>query len=232
MKFGFLAVLQYPATDYATIYQSLVNFNHVINNLDQERLPVFADEKMYAIAREIQFQKQNEFVDLDVCLGNFRLTKIFCVCIGMFLEGSGARNIIAESGTFGIYVIDIVMNGTKYTKSVKRLMILCESLQRIKIMTFLIENKHYKRDESMINLIKNINSLISTNTQRMNECRCLDIRSLIDEFHHWTENCKASSKLFCSWNIYIDMTLLPANLISADRLGDFKVHLYFQFVEK
>ena len=47
-KNGFLPVLPYPATDYATIYQSLVNFNHVLNNLDRERLPVFADEKVYA----------------------------------------------------------------------------------------------------------------------------------------------------------------------------------------
>ena len=71
-----------------------------------------------------------------MCLGNFHLTKILFGCIGLFLEGSGARNILVESGTFSVNVIDTVRNGTKYTESVKRLMILCESLRCIKIMTF------------------------------------------------------------------------------------------------
>ena len=144
----------------------------------------------------------------------------------MFLEGSGARNILVESETFGVNVIDTVMNGTKYSKSVKGLMILCESLQRYKIMTFLNKNKNYKRYESMINLINNSNSLILTDAQRMNDVHDLDVGSLIDEFTHWTENCKAKSKLFCYWNIFIDMALLLANLILADRMGDFKLHLY------
>ena len=56
----------------------------------------------------------------------------------MFLEGSGARNILVESGVFGVYGFDTVMNGIKYIKSVNGLMVLWESLQRIKIMTFLI----------------------------------------------------------------------------------------------
>lgn len=55
-----LPVIPYPVTQHATGYAALLNFNNILDQLDQSFIPVSCDESAYAIAREIsQFNPDN-----------------------------------------------------------------------------------------------------------------------------------------------------------------------------
>ena len=49
---GFLPVLPYPVTEYATVYTALKNFQSILSQLDQTHLPVTCDEGVYHIEQK------------------------------------------------------------------------------------------------------------------------------------------------------------------------------------
>ena len=127
-RIGFLPVLPYPVTQFDTVYSSLKNLQDILKYLDQPCLSVTCDEGVYRIAREIQLIRPQEFHNIVLCLGSFHMTKIALGCLGKYLKGSGAESILIESGTFGVNVVETVLNGRHYTRSFKGLSLLKEAL--------------------------------------------------------------------------------------------------------
>ena len=72
---AFLPVLPYPVTLYSTIYTDMKNLVDICSQLVQPKLPVYADEKVYCMAKEIQLVRPVEFNCLVICLGTFHTVK-------------------------------------------------------------------------------------------------------------------------------------------------------------
>lgn len=100
-RVGFLPVLPYPVTQYDTVYTAMKNLLGVLEYLDQPKLSVTCDEGVYRIAREIQLIRPEEFDNIVLCLGSFHMAKVALGCLGKYLKGSGAENILIESSVFG-----------------------------------------------------------------------------------------------------------------------------------
>ena len=49
MQTGFLSLIPYPVTEHATFYTAMKNFIKVLQQLDQNALPIFCDEGVYRI---------------------------------------------------------------------------------------------------------------------------------------------------------------------------------------
>jgi len=73
---GFLPVLPFPVTEYATVYTSLENFQDILSKSDQSHLPVACNEGVYHIARETIMQNPQEFDNILLVLGSFHLIKV------------------------------------------------------------------------------------------------------------------------------------------------------------
>ena len=94
---GFQPILPYPVTRHDTMYTALKNFQNFLGQLNQSNLPIFCDEGLYRIAREIMLLSPDEFSNLTLSLGSFHLLKIYLGYIGKYLLGSGAENIWIEN---------------------------------------------------------------------------------------------------------------------------------------
>lgn len=116
---GFLPILPFPVTQYSTVYTSMCNFKSINQQLKQNNFPIFCDEGVYHIARHIKLVREEEFKNIVVMLGGFHMIKLVLACIGKYLKGSGAEHLFVETEAFGISVVDQVLNGTNYARSVK-----------------------------------------------------------------------------------------------------------------
>ena len=76
----------------------MTNLVAICAQLVQHKLPVYADEKVYCMAKEIELLRPAEFKNLVLCLGTFHTAKTLLTCTGKSLEGSGAENVWLEAG--------------------------------------------------------------------------------------------------------------------------------------
>ena len=139
-QLAFLPVLPYPVMQYSTVYTAMRNVMDICSHLTQKEIPVYSDEGVYCIVREIQLMRPEKFRSLVPCLGTFHLTKTVLKCIGKYLEGSGAELTWLEAGIFGPTVIEkSVLNGGHYSRCLEGMQLLSESLWRLLYQEFFRE---------------------------------------------------------------------------------------------
>ena len=57
---GFLPIIPYPITEFATVYTAMCNFNSILKQLNQKYFPLFCDEGVYRIARHLQLIREKK----------------------------------------------------------------------------------------------------------------------------------------------------------------------------
>ena len=163
---GFLPVLPYPVTQHSTVYTALKNFQNVLQQLNQQHhLPIFCDEGVYQIAKEIQLLRPDEFKNIVLCLGPFHMIKIALACLGKYLEGSGAQNIFVENFVFGLNVVEKVMNGSHYKRSMYGMALFAEAMERLQLFEFFKEIKIVKFNDIISCLQKLKSNVAEKNTE-------------------------------------------------------------------
>ena len=139
-RVGFLPVLPHPVTKYETVLKSLQNFSNILYQLQQDNMAIFCDEGVYHIAREILLKRPDEFKGLTLCLGSFHLIKTYLACIGKYLRGSGCQTIWIENRIFGPEVVESVLSGSDYVRSMEGILLLGECISRFQWLEFLQNN--------------------------------------------------------------------------------------------
>ena len=115
-RIAFTPIIPHPATEYDTIHTCMKNFQDVLSQNDLECGPLWCDEGVYRIAKELQLLDPDGFCNILIGLGGFHLEKVIISCIGKFLEESGTENIFVENEIFGPGVVKNVMNGGHYVR--------------------------------------------------------------------------------------------------------------------
>jgi len=72
---------------------------------------------LYHVAHEIQLICPNEITNIILCLESFHMAKVALCCLGKYLRGSGADNILTESDNLDVTVVESVLNGRNYSMS-------------------------------------------------------------------------------------------------------------------
>ena len=104
----------------------------IASQLTQNEIPMYCDEGVYCIVREILLIRPEEFPTLVPCLGTFHFVKTVLKCIGKLLGGSGADNIWLQAGVFGPTVIEnSVLNGGHYSRCLEAMQLLAEAFERL-----------------------------------------------------------------------------------------------------
>ena len=136
MHVGFLPYIPHPVTDYSTICTALHNFQSVLAQLHQQSLPISCDEGVFRIVVDIYFQRPDEYKNLIPMLGGFHMGKAVEHCIRKFMKGSGIENAFVETGTFGPNVVEAVIAGSQYERSLRGIQIVYDVLQQLKWESF------------------------------------------------------------------------------------------------
>ena len=125
--------------------------------------PLWCDEGVHRIAKEIQLLKADEFKNIFLGLGGFHTENIIIACCGQYLEESGIDTVLVENKIFGIDVVKSVMNGKHYSCGKRGMMLISEAILQIMLSEFLKESNEkqqnfqqlYQQVETPQNIIVN-----------------------------------------------------------------------------
>ena len=219
-RIAFLPVLPYPIAQFDVVYTAMKNLQRILTYLDQHELPVTCDEGVFRIAREIQLIRPDEFNNIVLCLGSFHMTKIALGCLGKYLKGSGAENILIESAIFGVNVIDSVLGGKNYVRSLKGLQLLKESFARLQWVAFFQEEDNIEKYKKQL---KNIAHLRCKISQKLREESLMQLKvfeakseALIHDFDDFVSKYSEESETFRYWSNFILLMSQVENLIRSD----------------
>ena len=79
---AFLPVLPYPVTEYTTVYPE--KFRSTFVTVATKRKPMYCDEGVYSIVRDIQMMRTDEFCNIVPMMGTFHFVKTVQKCIGKY----------------------------------------------------------------------------------------------------------------------------------------------------
>lgn len=116
-RVGFLPVVPKPITERATVRHVGTCLQNVRKQLGQRILPVWADEAVYEHLAEMCLNEPDKFREILPLLGPFHLTKVLLKIQGKFLRGSGVDDAFIECAVFGPGVVEAVLNGSHYVRS-------------------------------------------------------------------------------------------------------------------
>jgi hypothetical protein len=98
---GYTPIIPNPATEFDTIYTAMVNFQDALKQVQQTEGSLWCDEGVYRIAKELQLIFPEKFSNLFLGMGAFHMEKIVIACIGNYLHGSGAMEILVQTESMG-----------------------------------------------------------------------------------------------------------------------------------
>ena len=157
-RFAFTPIIPHPATEYDTIFTCMRNFQDVLLQRDLEYGPLWCDEGVYRIAKELQLLNPSLFSNIFLGIGGFDMEKILISCCGSYLKECGVENVFVESDVFWPGVVQSVMSGSNYIRGRKGMMILAETLQQLQFQQY--SQKHPISEVDYDN-IKHFQSILS-----------------------------------------------------------------------
>ena len=214
---AFVPILPYKATEYDSIYTTMINFQDVIKQESQDYGGLWCDKGVYRLAEEIQFLKSDQFNNLFLGLGGFHFEKIVYGCLGSFLEPSGISSILVKLECFGSSVIDSVMGGKDYVRSKKGLSSINEAILNLMFCGFMSSSEY-----SEVVKMPAVDDRICNNYESWEKCRnelsCFKIA-----FDKFVERRCTESKDFEYWHSFVaEVFPIALSLTQSLRKGDWK----------
>ena len=135
-KVAFTPIIPYVATEYNTIHTVMCNFQDVLRQRSQPYGPLWCDEGVYRLAKELQLLDQDRFDNIFLSLGGFHMEKVMIACCGKYLEETGFDTIFVENQVYGPDIVKSVMNGGHYVRSIHGMAIISEALHTLQMNQF------------------------------------------------------------------------------------------------
>ena len=157
-RFAFTPIIPHLATEYDTIFTCMRNFQDVLLQRDLEYGPLWCDEGVYRIAKELQLLNPSLFSNIFLGIGAFHMENILISCCRSYLKECGEENVFVKSDVFGPGVVQSVMSGSNYIRGRKGMMILAETLQQLQFQQY---NQKDPISEVDYDNIKHFQSILS-----------------------------------------------------------------------
>ena len=90
-RIAFTPIIPHPATEFNTIHTVMVNYQDVLKQNDLNSGPLWCDEGVYRIAKELQMLNPIQFGNIFLGLGGFHTEKVFIACCGVYVESTGVE---------------------------------------------------------------------------------------------------------------------------------------------
>ena len=228
MHVGFLPFLPSPIIEYSTVFSAMKSFTQLVGQLKQDVLPLFCDEGVFRIVVDIFLQKQDQFRNLIPMLGGFYTAECLHDSIEKYIRGSGLEESLRQTHVFGVKIIDSVLDGTFYVRSLKGLLILAHAVEKLKWSAFTqtIQSDSITAFESNVRGLQAAYLSKDSNTCKESYKTCLEgsmeVHVLYKEF---TDRSAAASEMVRYLETLLKLVNILKNLISADREGNWKGHL-------
>ena len=230
-RIAFTPIIPKPATEYDTIFTGLINFQDVLLQKGLPNGPLWSDEGVYRLAKELQLLHPEKFSNIFLGRGGFHLEKVLIACCGKYLEESGISQVLAALEIFGPHVAKSVMEGSHYARGKRGMALIAESIEHIQLTTFLNQADVGKFDD-LFRIVSQLQELFSTNESNPGLIRTIwsslekELKTFIAEFDVFKRDGCSKSPMFNYWNKFVN-DIAPAlfDLTRSLREGDWNLHL-------
>ena len=130
---AYLPMLDAPATEYATIVNTLEILQTNTNHLGQRNTVVFFDQAMYSKAMELVLANKDKFEDIVLMMGGFHINMNFLAAVGKMIAELGWEELFTLSGIFTKNVSDNLLNAKPYSRCLAAHLALYETLVGLKL---------------------------------------------------------------------------------------------------
>ena len=238
-RIAFTPIITYPATEFDTIYTVMINYRDVLLQKQLPYGPLWSDEGVYRVAKELQLHHPEKFCNIFLGVGGFHLDKVIIACCGSYLEEyGGIDSVLVESEIFGVSVMKPVMNGSSCVRGKRGICLIAEALEHLQLSIFWQQCdpsilQHVS--ENAFELQSLMNSYTSQDQNSMLEAwnRCSgEILKFQGKFNEFRKHGCEKSETFLYWDKFINK-LAPAlrDLTSSFREGT-GTFIYHLFIEK
>ena len=224
-RFAFTPIIPHPATEYDTIFTCMRNFQDVLIQRDMCYGPLWCDEGVYRIAKELQLLNPILFSNIFLGLGGFHMEKILISCCGSYLKGCGIENVFVENDVFGPGVVQSVMSGGHYVRGKKGMMMLAETLQQLQFKEF---NRLHTISDENSDHIKAFQDMLACAPLKENvEWEFYERKmQFIDQFEIFNTDLPEKSNQFAFWHVFLNHVVsVLIDLTRSHREGNWDLHL-------
>lgn len=219
-KISFLPFLHQPASNYNTIYTTLLCALEDAKRYNHKVCIITFDQPLYAKAREIvsAASEGSELSKIIVRLGGFHLLMSFFGAIGYIMQGSGLKEVLTE--IYAPKSLEKMLNGHAYARAVRAHTLLQLTLALRILKELAIDDV---MDANLIITVENIlNNTLSYNDIEDDE----EISGqLLDLFNKKLMEYQKRGPTAQLWVQYFRMVSIAKEFIRAERMGDWQAHL-------
>lgn len=216
----FLPFIQQPASNYNTIYTTLLYALENAKRYNHDVCIITFDQPLYAKAREIvsAAPEGSEVSKIVVRLGGFHLLMSFFGAIGQIMQGSGIKEVL--SLIYATNSLDKMLNGHAYARAVRAHTLLHLTLATIISEELVIDDEMHANLQDTVNLIMN-NTISYVDIENGDEMA----EALLEQFNKKLKEYEQRGPTAKLWTQYFHMVSIAKEFVRAERMGDWKAHL-------
>ena len=219
----YLPVIEASPTEMSTVNIILNRSLALADQLELEHIVLVFDQAIYAKVQQIRWKDANLTKRVVVRLGEFHTCMSFLAILGKRFADAGLRDLLVEAGVVAEGSMNGVLNGHHYNRSIRAHKLLYESLQRLRLQTFLDSLQEAEAKE-MLDAIRKLD--LSFPTESFTDaCDTEDFQIVKDRYQIFVEEQKEKSPTFAFWSSYIEMVQLLLLFIRATRESNWQWHM-------
>lgn len=218
----YLPVIEASPTEMSTVNTILKRSVQIADQLELEHIVLVFDQAIYAKVQQIRWKDDDFIQRIVIRLGEFHTCMSYLSILGKRFGDAGLQDILIESKVVAPGSINGVISGHHYNRSMRAHKLLYESLQRIRLLTFLDSLTPDERDECMdvINEIRCAFPDITMDVLCANE----KFDKMCSKYEDFVKR-SAENPTFAFWSSYIDVVQILLLFVRATRESDWQLHL-------
>ena len=175
---------------------------------ERENGPLWSDEGMYHIAKEMQLLYPQRFSVIFLGIGGFHLKKVVIGCLVTYFESTGIQNPLIKEKVYGPAVVNSVMSVGNYIWGKRGMSLIAEVMEQLQVYSFL----HSSDGKIFSELFDKINELVimmrALNKKQVDITsqwsKCMNILEKFEEaFNTFKIIGATESELFEHWNNFL-----------------------------
>jgi hypothetical protein len=130
---SYAPIVDAKSCDMSTVYTTMRRCQEMTKSLGQAYSIQTFDQQQYAIAKQVEWAKQDTFKTHILRLGGFHTMSCFVVSISKLWGDGGLKDLLIESSVYAAGSVEQMMTGKKFNRAVRALTLVYEALSSVAI---------------------------------------------------------------------------------------------------
>jgi hypothetical protein len=130
---SYAPIVDAKPSDMSMVYTTMRRCQEMTKSLGQAYSIQTFDQQLYAIAKQVEWAKQDTFKTHILRLGGFHTMSCFVASISKLWGDGGLKDLLIESSVYAAGSVEQMMTGKKFNRAVRALTLVYEALSSVAI---------------------------------------------------------------------------------------------------